>query len=126
SYGGEIGDKNNVSSTVYGDKINNLEYSKSQSNQWRASHFTFSLDYAKKFGNHSVAASAIYNTEAEIGMGRYNTFYRANVMGYFHYDWKNKLIADLILAGNGSNRSYPEKWAFSPTASLAYLFANNQ
>lgn len=126
SYGGEIGDKNNVSSTVYGDKINNLEYSKSQSNQWRASHFTFSLDYAKKFGNHSVAASAIYNTEAEIGMGRYNTFYRANVMGYFHYDWKNKLIADLVLAGNGSNRSYPEKWAFSPTASLAYLFANNQ
>lgn len=27
--------------------------------------------------------------------------------------------------GNGSNRSYPHKWSFSPTASAAYMLAND-
>ena len=27
---------------------------------------------------------------------------------------------------NGSNRSYPEKWSFSPTLSLGYVFANKE
>ena len=126
SYAGDTGDKSNVSSTVYGNKINNLEYNKWQGNQWRSSHFVLSVDYETKIKDHSISASAIYNTESEIGMGRYNTFYRANVMGYVHYDWKQKLVADVVLAANGSNRSYPEKWAFSPTMSLAYIFANNQ
>ena len=48
-----------------------------------------------------------------------------NVMAYLHYDLKQKYIADLVLAMNASNRSYPEKWAFSPTLSLGYIFANN-
>lgn len=103
-----------------------MEYNKWQGNQLRSSYFTLSVDYDKKINDHSLSASAIYNTESEIGMGRYNTFYRANVMGYMHYDWKQKLMADVVLAANGSNRSYPEKWAFSPTLSLAYIFTNNK
>ena len=43
-----------------------------------------------------------------------------------HYDLKQKYVADLVLAMNGSNRSYPEKWSFAPALSLAYIFANNE
>lgn len=126
SYAGDTGDKSSVNSVLYGDKINSLVYSKSQGNQWRSSHFALSFDYKTKIKEHSLSASAIYNTESEIGMERYNTFYRANVMGYVHYDWKRKLVADVVLAANGSNRSYPEKWSFSPTVALAYIFADNE
>ena len=33
-------------------------------------------------------------------------------------------MADLVLAANGSNRSYPAKWAFSPTLGLGWIYAN--
>lgn len=124
-YNGAIGDKDNVQTVLYGDKVNSINYSKELTNQWRSSFFALSVDYNRTFGDHALAASAIYNTESEVGMGRYNTFYRANVMGYLNYIWKQKLAANLVLAGNGSNRSYPEKWSFSPTMSLAYIFVNN-
>lgn len=124
-YAGEVGNKEDVTSVVYGDKVNNLTFNKWLGNQWRATQFTLSLDYQKTFKEHDILTSLIYNTQAEIGMNRYNTFYRANLMWYMHYGWKQKLMMDLVLAANGSNRSYPEKWAFSPTFSLAYIFAND-
>ena len=34
-------------------------------------------------------------------------------------------MADVVLAANGSNRSYPAKWAFSPTLGLGYIFIND-
>ena len=34
-------------------------------------------------------------------------------------------MVDLVLAANGSNRSYPAKWAFSPTLALGWIYANN-
>ena len=46
-------------------------------------------------------------------------------MGAFHYDLQNRYIVDLVLAGNGSNRTYPSKWAFSPTLSLGWIYTNN-
>ena len=125
-YTGDTGDKNKSKEVLYGDKVNSLTYSKGLNNQWRSSHFALSLDYQKAFGDHSLATSIIYNTESEIGMGQYNTFYRANIMGYLNYAWRQKLVADIVLAANGSNRSYPEKWAFSPTMSLAYIFAKKE
>lgn len=125
-YAGEVGDKENINSVIYGDKVNNLAFNKWLGNQWRATQFALSLDYQKSFLKHDVRTSLIYNTQSEIGMERYNTFYRANLMWYMHYGWNQKLMMDLVLAANGSNRSYPEKWAFSPTFSLAYIFANNK
>ena len=35
------------------------------------------------------------------------------------------VMADVVLAANGSNRSYPAKWAFSPTLGLGYIYFNN-
>lgn len=125
-YTGEVGDMSKVKSVVYGNKINNLTYTKALGNQWRAANFALSLDYQKSFADNDLKASLIYNSESEVGMGRYNTFYRNNLMAFMHYGFKQKLMMDLVLAANGSNRSYPEKWAFSPTLSMAYIFANNK
>ena len=70
-------------------------------------------------------ASVIFNSKGENTDGRGNTFYRQNIMGVFHYDLLTRFMADLVLAANGSNRSYPSKWAFSPVLSLGWIYANN-
>ena len=125
SYGGTIGDKDETVTTVYGDKINNLSFSKWLGNQWRSNRFDFTVNYDHTFGDHWVSAAFIYNTVGIVGMNRYNTINRANVMGYLGYVWRKRLAASVTLGGNGSNRSYPHKWSFSPTASVAYTFAND-
>ena len=122
TYGGDLGDKRDVITTVYGDKINSLSFSKWQSNQWRSTNFDISVNYDRKIGDHDLTGAVIYNTQADVAMNRYNTFYRANIMGYFNYVWQGRLAASLLLAGNGSNRSYPHKWSFSPSAAIAYNF----
>ncbi|MDE6098206.1 MAG: TonB-dependent receptor plug domain-containing protein, partial [Muribaculaceae bacterium] len=126
SYGGAVGDPTGIVSTVYGDKVNNLEFSKWLGNQWRSSNFAFTVNYEQTFNtDHYVSAVFVYNTNATVNMNRYNTFNRANVMGYLNYAWRKRFNATVVLAGNGSNRSYPHKWSFSPTFSAAYLIADN-
>ena len=125
SYSGAIGDPEGIISTVYGDKVNNLEFSKWQGNQWRASTFDFTVNYDRSFGDHNISAAFIYNTSQTVNMNRYNTFNRANVIGYMNYSWNDRFNATVVLAGNGSNRSYPHKWSFSPTVSAAYMLAND-
>ena len=125
-YSGSVGDPTGITSVVYGDKVNNLEFSKWLGNQWRSSNFAFTVNYDHTFNEvHNVAAALIYNTNATVGMGRYNTYNRANVMGYFNYAWRDRFNATVVLAGNGSNRSYPHKWSFSPTVSAAYMLLND-
>ena len=127
SYTGDIGDPSSIVSTIYGDKINNLEFSKWLGNQWRTSNFAVSVNYDRTFGSdHNVSAAFIYNTQSSVSMGRYNTFARANLIGYANYTWKNRFNATMVLAGNGSNRSYPHKWSFSPNFSAAYMFVDNK
>lgn len=77
------------------------------------------------FGEDHFHAAAIFENISINADGRGNSFYRKNVMGVFHYDWQNRYVADLVLAGNGSSRSYPAKWAFSPVLSLGWIFADN-
>ncbi|MBQ9667264.1 MAG: SusC/RagA family TonB-linked outer membrane protein [Prevotella sp.] len=94
--------------------------------QWRIATFNAGFKYATQLKNgDNVAANANYNMKSEIRDGQSNTFYRANWQLAMHYDHANRLMADVVLAANGSNRSYPAKWAFSPTAGLGYIYANN-
>ena len=94
--------------------------------QWRVGTINTGLKYATKFGNgDNFSANAGYNMKSEIRDAQSNTWYRANWNLALHYDHAQKLAADIVLAANGSNRSYPAKWAFSPTAALGYIFANN-
>ena len=94
--------------------------------QWRIGTLKAGFKYATQFSNgDNFAANLNYNTKSEVRDGRSNTWYRQNVALAAHYDHADKFMADLVLAANGSNRSYPAKWAFSPTLGLGYIFANN-
>ena len=94
--------------------------------QWRIGTINAGLKYATGFKNgDNFAWNLNYNMKSEIRDGQSNTWYRENVNFATHYDHADKFMADLVLAANGSNRSYPAKWAFSPTLGLGWIFANN-
>ena len=63
--------------------------------------------------------------KSEVRDGQSNTWYRENFALATHFDHAEKLMLDVVLAANGSNRSYPAKWAFSPTAALGYIYADD-
>ena len=112
--------------TVMGTVEDKLVFSNWVDSQWRVATFNAGLKYAAEFNNgDNLAVNANYNTKGEIRDGRSNTWYRTNWQLALHYDHANSFIADVVLAANGSNRSYPAKWAFSPTLGLGYIYANN-
>ena len=112
--------------TVMGTVEDKLVFNYWVDSQWRVGTIKTGFKYATQFKNgDNFAANLNYNTKSEIRDGRSNTWYRQNVNLAMHYDHADKFMADVVLAANGSNRSYPAKWAFSPTASLGYVFANS-
>ena len=94
--------------------------------QWRIGTINTGFKYAKEFNNGDhFAANAGYNMKSEVRDGQSNTWYRANWTLATHYDHADWFMWDLVLAANGSNRSYPAKWAFSPTTAIGVIYANN-
>ena len=125
-YTGTIGDKDNVSLSTFGNKEVNLTFSNWNAGQWWKAKSRIGLVYKHSFfDNDHFSAAAIYENIGVSADGRGNSVNRQNIMGVFHYDWQNRYMADLVLAGNGSSRSYPSKWAFSPVLSLGWIFADN-
>lgn len=111
---------------VQGTKEDKLQFSNWVDAQWRIATFNAGFKYATQLQNgDNLSGNLNYNVKGEIRDEKSNTYYRANVQLATHYDHAEKLSADLVLAMNGSSRSYPAKWAFSPTLGLAYIFANN-
>lgn len=93
--------------------------------QWRIATFNAGLKYGTQFANgDNLSANLNYNIKGEIRDSQSNTWYRTNVQLATHYDHANRLSADLVLAMNGSSRSYPAKWAFSPTLGLGYVLTS--
>ena len=112
--------------TVMGTVEDKLAFNHWVASQWRIATFNAGFKYALQLNNgDNLAANANYNMKSEIRDERSNTWYRANWQLALHYDHANRFMADVVLAANGSNRSYPAKWAFSPTAGLGYIYANN-
>lgn len=109
---------------IGGNRAVNLEFNRWLNSQWRSSNFQANIDYTKQMDVHNVAASLIYTTSAIVMSGRYNTFNRANLALYGHYDYAGKYIADLAVVGSGSNRSWPQKYALSPTLSIGWVISN--
>lgn len=108
-----------------GDKTNNLSFNKWLNSQWRRFNFVASIDYSTTLAEkHNFNFSGIYNSEAGSTDGRYNTIMRTNWIGYLHYDFNDRYVADVVLTATGSNRAYPEKWDVSPTASLGWVLSN--
>ena len=126
-YTGAVGDKDNIALVTFGNKQNDLTFSNWVNSQWWRAKGAIGVNYRRSFtDNDHFNASIIYDSKGENTDGRGNTFYRQNVMGVFHYDFLNRFMGDLVLAGNGSNRSYPSKWSFSPVLSLGWIYANNE
>ena len=119
-----VGDK--MAEAVMGTLEDKLVFNHWVASQWRIGTVNAGLKYAVRFANgDNFAANANYNMKSEIRDNRSNTWYRANWNLALHYDHAEKFVADIILAANGSNRSFPAKWAFSPTMGLGYIFADN-
>ena len=111
--------------TVMGTVEDKLVFNNWVDSQWRIATFNAGLKYGIELGNGDhFAANANYNTKSEIRDNRSNTWYRTNWQLALHYDHANRMMADVVLAANGSNRSYPAKWAFSPTIGLGYILIN--
>ena len=116
---------NYLAAAIIGTKEDKLKFENYVESQWRIATFNAGFKYGYQFSNgDNIAANANYNMKKEVRDGRNNTWYRANWQLAMHYDHANKLMADVVLAANGSNRSYPAKWAFSPTLGLGYIYAN--
>ena len=116
----------NMQEAVMGTVEDKLVFNHWVDAQWRIGNVNAGLKYATAFGNGDhFSANAGYNMKSEIRDNRHNTWYRENWFLATHYDHAEKFVADLVLAANGSNRSYPAKWAFSPTLGLGWIFAND-
>ena len=111
---------------VMGTVEDKLTFNYYVDSQWRAGTIFTGLKYAAALGNGDhFSANAGYNMKSEIRDGQSNTWYRKNWQLAMHFDHAERLLMDVVLAANGSNRSYPAKWAFSPTVGLGYIFADN-
>ena len=111
---------------VMGTVEDKLQFNYWVDSQWRNATFNAGLKYGIQLNNgDNIGANANYNMKSEIRDGQNNTWYRANWQLALHYDHANRFMADVVLAANGSNRSYPAKWAFSPTLGLGYIYINN-
>lgn len=115
-----------LAETVMGTVEDKLTYSHWVQSQWRLGSLNTGFKYNTQFQNgDNLSLNANYNIKGELRDGQNNTWYRTNWQLSTHYDHNNKFLADLVLAANGSNRSYPAKWAFSPTLGLGYILAND-
>ena len=114
-----------IQEAVMGTVEDKLTFNYWVDSQWRIGTINTGLKYATEFGNGDhFAWNAGYNMKSEVRDGQSNTWYRANWQLATHYDHAERFMADLVLAANGSNRSYPAKWAFSPTLGLGFIYAN--
>ncbi len=112
--------------TVMGTVEDKLKFNHWVETQWRRGSLNAGFKYDTQFANgDNLALNANYNIKGELLDGQHHSWYRSNWQLSTHYDHANKFMADLVLAANGSNRSYPAKWAFSPTLGLGYIYANN-
>ena len=112
--------------SVMGTVQKNLTFSYWVNSQWRIGTLNTGLKYATRLGScDNFSANLNYNMKSEVRDGRSNTWYRQNVNLATHFDHADRFMADLVLAANGSNRSYPAKWAFSPTLGLGFIYADN-
>jgi TonB-linked SusC/RagA family outer membrane protein len=109
-----------------GDKTDNLNFSRYINQHNRSSYLAVTADYAASFRDDDhFKATLIWHQSNETRDGRYVTYNRMNWIANLHYDLKQKYVADAVLAMNGSNRSYPQKWSFAPTVSLGYIYADD-
>ena len=125
-YGWNYYDGGVMKEAVMGTVEDKLVFNYWVDSQWRIGTLNTGLKYAVQFNNgDNFGANLNYNMKSEVRDGQSNTWYRQNAQLALHFDHAQRIMADVVLAANGSNRSYPAKWAFSPTVALGWIYANN-
>lgn len=93
---------------------------------WRIATMNVGLKYGTRFGYRDhLAANLNYNIKSEARYNKTANWHRSNWQLAMHYDHQESLMADLVLAANGSGRSCADKWAFSPTLGLGWVLCSN-
>lgn len=87
-------------------------------------NFGVGVNYNRTFGEHSISSVLMWNYEYRNSNGQNNTWYRNTASLYNHYGYKDKYFVDLSLSMAASNKLAPgHRWAFSPTASAAWIMS---
>lgn len=88
----------------------------------RSFNMSAGFDYNKVFGAHKIYSQLKWEFEYRNKKGLNNTWYRQNVSLYNHYGYKDRYFGDITLVASESNKlAMGHKWAFSPTASAAWV-----
>lgn len=111
------------SQTSMGDDANTNDY-------FTRSHIEGGVTYDRQFAKHSVNSQFKYEyehyneygTSSQAGVN--TTVNRQNISLWGHYGYLERYYFDLALVASGSSRLAPgTKWAFSPTASFAWVIS---
>ncbi len=110
---------------VYLPQAVDAQYNYSETiNKNRRTTAEFALDYKRKFGDHTVSALLLYNQQKTVNPGF--TFlvpsgYQSYV-GRATYDFKNRYLAELDMAYNGTENFAPgNRFGFFPAYSLGWV-----
>ncbi|MEI6947108.1 TonB-dependent receptor [Paraflavisolibacter sp. H34] len=113
---------------VYRLSIPSLTYSPGSTQ--RALTIQAILNYNRSFGDHHIAALALYNQNSKTAANTSNTDYNfipENFRGYtgrLNYDFRQKYLVEVSGAYNGSDRfSRDQRFGFFPAASLGWNLA---
>lgn len=90
----------------------------------RVFNFAGTLNYTKKWVDHTLYSQAKWDYEYRNTNGIDNTWYRQNISLFGHYGYKDRYFADLLLVASAANKLAPgSRWGFSPTISAGWVLS---
>jgi TonB-linked SusC/RagA family outer membrane protein len=111
--------------TVYLPQTTDAQYDFSEGiNKNRRTTAEFAVDYKRKFGDHNVSALLLYNQQKTINPGfafLVPSGYQS-VVGRATYDYKNRYLAEVNMAYNGTENFAPgNRFGLFPAYSLGWI-----
>jgi TonB-linked SusC/RagA family outer membrane protein len=92
----------------------------------RNTYYDFRFDYARKFGDHNVAASTIFS-RTEYNYGGSIPHYSEDWVGVFTYDYKEKYLLSLTAGYNGSEKfAEGKRFGFFPGLAVGWNIAKEK
>ena len=89
-------------------------------------HIEGSLDYARKFGNHDVSATAVYN-QRQLNDGVASPSRNQSIVGRVTYNYKKKYLFEANLGITGSEQFAPEyRYGFFPSVAAGYTISRER
>ncbi|MCM5664044.1 SusC/RagA family TonB-linked outer membrane protein [Galbibacter mesophilus] len=105
------------------DEDSNLEPYSGNGYTAKFTRFYGKVKYDRQTDTHSFNTFAMYSQEKFVGRGQYTTFLRQNIAGNFHYDFKDKYIAEVTLSYAGSSVLPEDRFEFYPAVSAGWVIS---